>query len=134
MTSATIPQLSLDDFQRDAVDAPEGPGLIIGGPGTGKTHTLIARIIAMVQQGVPTGNITYLTFNSQGAKKSAVSSMTSAKYSTCSSAPFTSSPATSSGKPAPQRSACPLITPSGTTTRWGKSSKNSAKPIPSASE
>ena len=69
MTSATIPQLSLDDFQRDAVDAPEGPGLIIGGPGTGKTHTLIARIIAMVQQGVPTGNITYLTFNSQGAQE-----------------------------------------------------------------
>ena len=69
MTTAELSQLSLDDFQKDVVNAPEGPALIIGGPGTGKTHTLIARIIAMVQQGVPTGHITYLAFNSQGAQE-----------------------------------------------------------------
>ena len=67
MTATSITNPPLDLFQQSSAYAQEGPVLTIGGPGTGKTHSLIARIIAMVEQGVPTETITYLTFNSNGA-------------------------------------------------------------------
>ena len=67
MTTAALPELSLDPAQRAAADSPPGPILIIGGPGTGKTHTLIGRIISLLKKGVSPHNITYLTFSARGA-------------------------------------------------------------------
>ena len=67
MTTTTIPDFSLDPAQRTAADSPPGPILIIGGPGTGKTHTLVGRIISLLRNGVSPHNITYLTFSSRGA-------------------------------------------------------------------
>ena len=67
MTTTAIPEISLDPAQRTVADSPPGPIMIIGGPGTGKTHTLIGRIIALLRNGVSPHNITYLTFNSRGA-------------------------------------------------------------------
>ena len=62
--TATIPEVSLDRLQEKAATAPVGPVLISGGPGTGKTHTLIARIFWMLRSGEPPGSIAYLTANS----------------------------------------------------------------------
>lgn len=67
MTTAAIPEISLDPAQRAVADAKPGPILIIGGPGTGKTHTLIGRIVSLLKNGVSPHNITYLTFSSRGA-------------------------------------------------------------------
>ncbi len=67
MTAVTTPELSLDPLQREATTAPEGPAVIIGGPGTGKTRTLIGRIAALIKGGAQPETICYLTFSSRGA-------------------------------------------------------------------
>lgn len=45
-----MPISTLNDRQRQAVTTTEGPLLIIAGPGTGKTYTLVERIIHLVQE------------------------------------------------------------------------------------
>ena len=40
----------LNDAQRQAVTTTEGPLLIIAGPGTGKTHTLVQRAIYLIEE------------------------------------------------------------------------------------
>jgi superfamily I DNA/RNA helicase len=67
MTTLIIPRLPLDHLQRAAAEAPEGPVLIIGGPGSGKTHTLIGRIAVLLREGAPPRTIAYLSFSSHGA-------------------------------------------------------------------
>ena len=68
MTTAQATQrMLLNDRQRDAAQEPEGPIEIIGGPGSGKTHTLIARTLALLRSKVSPSHITYLTFSSRGA-------------------------------------------------------------------
>ena len=68
MTTATVPQrFSLDPLQRAASRAPEGPILVIGGAGTGKTRTLMGRVAALIQGGAPPFTVTYLTFNARSA-------------------------------------------------------------------
>ena len=69
MTTTEAPvRFSLDPLQRAAARAPEGPVLIIGGAGTGKTHTLMGRIAALIQGQASPFTITYLTFNSRSAE------------------------------------------------------------------
>ena len=66
-TATETPTLSLDRLQKAAAEAEEGPILIIGGPGSGKTRTLIGRILNLLKSGASPHTITYLTFNSRSA-------------------------------------------------------------------
>ena len=66
-TASAPPRLSLDPLQRAAATAPEGPVLLIGGPGTGKTRTLMARILNLLRAGVPPRTISYVVFSSRSA-------------------------------------------------------------------
>jgi DNA helicase-2/ATP-dependent DNA helicase PcrA len=45
----------LNDAQKAVVKTKAGPVLVIAGPGTGKTHTMMCRIANIVHQGVPPG-------------------------------------------------------------------------------
>ena len=63
-TSNVIP---LDRNQRAAVGSPVGPIIILGAPGSGKTHALIGRVNALIRSGASPDTITYLTHSSQAA-------------------------------------------------------------------
>lgn len=73
MTTTETPEqetgvrIAMDRLQRDAAQAAEGPVAIIGGPGSGKSHTLGARIVALLQGGRNPVTITLLTFSSRSA-------------------------------------------------------------------
>jgi DNA helicase-2/ATP-dependent DNA helicase PcrA len=59
----------LNDAQRRAVDAIEGPVMVIAGPGTGKTQILTLRIANILRNtDMKPGNILALTFTESGAK------------------------------------------------------------------
>ena len=68
MTILRVPSLTIDPLQRAAAEAPEGPLVILGGPGTGKTHTIIARVAMLLKGGASPHTITCLTFSSRGAE------------------------------------------------------------------
>ena len=67
MTMLRVPDLPMDSLQRAAAEAEEGPSLLIGGPGTGKTHTLIARVAMLLKGGASPHTITCLTFSGRGS-------------------------------------------------------------------
>ncbi len=61
---------SLNEKQLQAVTAPRVPILLIAGPGTGKTRTLIARIIYEIEHyNIPPGQILALTFSNKAANE-----------------------------------------------------------------
>lgn len=57
----------LNDEQLAAVQAPDGPVLVIAAAGTGKTRTLIYRVAYLVQSGVEASRILLLTFTNRAA-------------------------------------------------------------------
>lgn len=59
----------LDDSQRTAAEADEGPHLIEAGPGTGKTRTLTARIAWLLGRGTEPASILALTFSNKAAEE-----------------------------------------------------------------
>lgn len=57
----------LNDEQRRAVTHGEGPLVIVAGPGTGKTRTVVERIAHLVQGGVSARGITAVSFTRKAA-------------------------------------------------------------------
>ena len=57
----------LDDPQRAVVTHQDGPLLVVGGPGTGKTTTLVEAVAARVAGGVDPEQVLVLTFGRRGA-------------------------------------------------------------------
>ena len=57
----------LNKAQQEAVDTINGPVLIIAGAGSGKTHSLISRIINMNNHGINMKNVLMLTFTNKAA-------------------------------------------------------------------
>ncbi|WP_452672777.1 ATP-dependent helicase [Streptomyces amritsarensis] len=57
----------LDAAQRAVVDHPGGPLLVLAGPGTGKTTTLVEAVAARVESGTDPSRILILTFSRKAA-------------------------------------------------------------------
>lgn len=62
-----LPSEALNPGQLSAVQAGPGPVLVLAGPGTGKTHTLVARILHLLHSGTPAGKILAVTFTRRAA-------------------------------------------------------------------
>ena len=62
---ATAP--TLDDAQRQVVAHDDGPLLVLAGPGTGKTTTLVEAVVARVQAGASPDDVLVLTFSRKAA-------------------------------------------------------------------
>lgn len=60
---------ALNPAQKAAVDAKNGPLLIVAGAGTGKTKTLTNRIIRLINEGIPPERICAITFTNKAAKE-----------------------------------------------------------------
>ncbi len=68
MTTSNSLLATLDPQQRAAAEAPEGPVLIMGGPGVGKTHTILARVETLLRKGAPPQAITCVAHDTRCAE------------------------------------------------------------------
>lgn len=59
----------LNESQKKAVTANDGPLLIVAGPGTGKTLTIVRRIAWLIHQGVRPEGILAVTFTNRAARE-----------------------------------------------------------------
>ena len=57
----------LNDEQKKCVENPDGKFLVLAGPGTGKTYTVIKRLQAMILKGVAPERILCMTYSRAGA-------------------------------------------------------------------
>jgi len=70
MESETILQSRANAQQREAILATEGPVLIIAGPGSGKTFTLVERIVYLItQKGIAPESLFVVTFTDKAARE-----------------------------------------------------------------
>ncbi|MGC4894120.1 ATP-dependent helicase [Micromonospora sp. DT31] len=63
----TDPLHATDPLQAEVIAHTDGPMLVVGGPGTGKTTTLVEAVAARVSEGVDPERILVLTFGRRGA-------------------------------------------------------------------
>lgn len=61
----------LNPEQKKAAEAPISPLLIVAGAGTGKTRTLISRIVYLIASGIPPERICAITFTNKAAQEMA---------------------------------------------------------------
>jgi superfamily I DNA/RNA helicase/Zn-dependent peptidase ImmA (M78 family) len=61
--------LTLDPSQEAAARIASGPFLLEAGPGTGKTSTLVARVLHLLERGVRPSSILALTFSNKAAEE-----------------------------------------------------------------
>ncbi|MFF5079872.1 PD-(D/E)XK nuclease family protein [Actinoplanes sp. NPDC000266] len=61
------PEIQDDPFQSYVVSHTDGPLLVVGGPGTGKTTTLVESVAARVAEGADPETILVLTFGRRGS-------------------------------------------------------------------
>ena len=59
----------LNDAQRAAVTAPEGPMLVIAGAGSGKTRTIVYRLAWLAEQGWDPHSMLLLTFTRKASQE-----------------------------------------------------------------
>ena len=59
----------LNDEQKSAALATEGPVIVIAGAGAGKTNTLIHRVAILIEKGIEPGNIMIVTFTKKAANE-----------------------------------------------------------------
>jgi len=59
----------LNTSQKEAVIAQEGPLLVVAGPGTGKTLTIVRKIAHLVEKGVSPEHIVAVTFTNRAARQ-----------------------------------------------------------------
>ena len=60
----------LDEFQQSVVDHPGGPLLVLAGPGTGKTTTLVEAIVDRIERrGADPASVLALTFSRKAAEQ-----------------------------------------------------------------
>ena len=60
---------NLNERQKQAAEHQNGPLLIVAGAGAGKTKTIAARIVRLVQNGAAPENILAITFTNKAAKE-----------------------------------------------------------------
>src|SRR3954462_10071196 len=65
--SLTVAPPVLDDQQQRVVDHVSGPLLVLAGPGTGKTTTLVEAVVRRVERGADPDQILVLTFSRKAA-------------------------------------------------------------------
>jgi len=61
--------LNLNKYQKEAVTHLDGPCLVTSCPGSGKTFTLVERIVCLINRGVKPKNILCLTFTNKAANE-----------------------------------------------------------------
>ncbi|NYD41031.1 ATP-dependent helicase [Nocardioides panaciterrulae] len=60
---------TLDEHQQRVVDHPGGPLLVLAGPGTGKTTTMVEAIVRRVEEGARPDQVLALTFSRKAAEQ-----------------------------------------------------------------
>ena len=65
--AAAVP--TLDEHQRRVLEHPGGPLLVLAGPGTGKTTTLVETIVHRIEQGARPEQVLALTFSRKAAEQ-----------------------------------------------------------------
>ena len=65
--AVALPPLQGDELQRYVSEHVDGPLLVVGGPGTGKTTMLVESVAARIAEGVDPERILILTFGRRGA-------------------------------------------------------------------
>ena len=61
--------IPLDPLQREAAHTVPGSAVIIGGPGSGKTHTLIGKVLTLLSSGVEPSRISLIIHDTGAARK-----------------------------------------------------------------
>ncbi|RPI53146.1 MAG: hypothetical protein EHM56_07585, partial [Chloroflexi bacterium] len=68
MTSI-LDQLRLTDAQAEAATAPDADLVVMAGAGSGKTRTLAARFVALLEAGYPLRSLVAITFTDRAARE-----------------------------------------------------------------